>query len=287
MIKTFLAGIALLAASAVVTSRAQSTAAPDWQAAAGGKMAFDVASVKQGEFVLPSFLLDGGDAFTATGGRFIANFPLVNFMMFAYKFYPSSGQRDALNSQLPDWAHSSSVRFTIEGKAPINDPTKDQFRLMMQSLLADRFKLAVHFETREGSIFVLTLVNPGKLGPKLRPHDSGAPCDVAEGAPAVTGGSDVFPALCGAFSTRVAPDGIHRQVGSRNTALPLIAHGLLQLETRHYLSSIERASLVLTISQWRCSGQASARSPGPPSFKPTPPIRLDRHFSTPCVISLD
>jgi uncharacterized protein (TIGR03435 family) len=221
VIKTFLAGIALLAASGIVTpSRAQST---DWQTAAGGKMAFDVASVKQGEFVLPSFPLDGGDAFTATGGRFIANFPLVNLMMFAYKFYPSPGQRDALNKQLPDWAHFPSVRFTIEGKAPINNPTKDQFRLMVQSLLADRFKLAVHFETRESSIFALTLVNPGKLGPTLRPHDSGAPCDVAEGGPAVTGGSDVFPALCGAFGARPAPDGMYMQLGSRNTTLPLIA----------------------------------------------------------------
>ena len=52
VIKTFLAGIALLAASGIVTpSPAQSI---DWQTVAGGKMAFDVASVKQGEFVLPS-----------------------------------------------------------------------------------------------------------------------------------------------------------------------------------------------------------------------------------------
>jgi uncharacterized protein (TIGR03435 family) len=47
---------------------------------------------------------------------------------------------------------------------------------MMQSLLAERFKLAAHFETREGPVFALTLVKPGKLGPKLRPHAQGPAC---------------------------------------------------------------------------------------------------------------
>ena len=47
---------------------------------------------------------------------------------------------------------------------------------MMQSLLADRFKLRVHFEPREVPVLALTLVKPGKLGPKLLPHSEGPPC---------------------------------------------------------------------------------------------------------------
>ncbi len=49
-------------------------------------------------------------------------------------------------------------------------------RLMMQSLLADRFKLAIHFETREATVLALELVEPGKPGPKLIPHSQGPPC---------------------------------------------------------------------------------------------------------------
>ena len=41
---------------------------------------------------------------------------------------------------------------------------------MMQSLLADRFKLRVHFEQRNEPVLALTLIKPGKLGPNFRPH---------------------------------------------------------------------------------------------------------------------
>src|SRR5262249_49925158 len=140
---------------------AQPPNAPDWQTAAGGKMAFEVSSMKRGSFVPPSFPLDVGDSFTPTGGRFIANFPLLQLITFAYKFAPAPQQREFWAGQLPDWASSSAERYTIEGKAPIENPTKDQFRLMMQSLLADRFKVAIHFETRQGPILALTLATPG------------------------------------------------------------------------------------------------------------------------------
>jgi uncharacterized protein (TIGR03435 family) len=91
--------------------------------------------------------------------------------------------------------------FDIEARAAGN-PTKDQMRLMMQSLLADRFKLRVHFETREGPVYALTLVRPGHTGPKLRPHADGPACpDFEMDAPAIPApprnASDVFPPVCG------------------------------------------------------------------------------------------
>ena len=58
----------------------------------------------------------------------------------------------------------SDGMFEIDARAEGN-PTKDQMRLMMQSLLADRFKLAVHFEAREAPVFDLTLVKQGRTGP--------------------------------------------------------------------------------------------------------------------------
>ncbi|PYU19168.1 MAG: hypothetical protein DMG30_25000 [Acidobacteria bacterium] len=49
-------------------------------------------------------------------------------------------------------------------------------RLMMRSLLVDRFRLAVHFEMRELPIFALNLIEPGKTGSRLRPHSDDPPC---------------------------------------------------------------------------------------------------------------
>jgi bla regulator protein BlaR1 len=152
---------------------AQTPGDPDWHTAAGGKMAFAVASVKPAtapRFPNPS--LDNGDA-KPPGGRFSAGFSLPFYIFFAYKLAPYEAM--AMNEQfrrLPKWANQG---YAIDAKADGN-PTKDQMRLMMQSLLADRFKLKVHFESREGPVFALTLVKPGKLGPNLRPHSEGPPC---------------------------------------------------------------------------------------------------------------
>jgi uncharacterized protein (TIGR03435 family) len=148
---------------------AQSTDIPDWQTAAGGRMAFETASVKPSRmFKIPGFPLDNRDAKTL-GGRFSASFPLSGYISFAYKL---SAYETAALAQLPK---SVSIDFfEIEARADGN-PTKDQMRLMMQSLLADRFKLAVHFESREAPVFALTLVKPSQTGPRLIRHAAGQP----------------------------------------------------------------------------------------------------------------
>ncbi len=78
--------------------------------------------------------------------------------------------------------------YNIEAKAPSSDIS--QGTLMLQSLLADRFKLSVHHETKE--LPVLTLL-VGKNGPKLvRAADrdcteapsTPSPCHVFPGGPA-------------------------------------------------------------------------------------------------------
>lgn len=84
-------------------------------------------------------------------------------------------QRDAVHGHVPAWVTTDF--FTIEAKAPTANQTKDQMRLMIQSLLAHRFKLAVHFEIRDVPVLALVQVEPGKLGPRLRPHSEGPACD--------------------------------------------------------------------------------------------------------------
>jgi uncharacterized protein (TIGR03435 family) len=64
--------------------------------------------------------------------------------VFAYKVALSPDQRREILGRLPGWAGAEA--YEIEARAPMANPTKDQMRLMMQSLLAERFRLALHFE---------------------------------------------------------------------------------------------------------------------------------------------
>jgi len=193
-------------------------AIPEWQIAAGRKMAFEVASVRldPGPFTPPSFPLDQGDAYAATGGRFTADFPLTVYIQFAYKIRFTQEQSQSLLAHLPKWV--ATDRFRIQATAEGN-PTKDQMRLMMQALLAERFKLTVHFDTQEDTpVLALVLLKAGKLGPKLRPHGEGPPCDA-------TPSPDVFPPRCYAMMLTMRP-GRMSMGGSRDTTMELIAGAL-------------------------------------------------------------
>jgi bla regulator protein blaR1 len=209
--------------------RAQSSDAPDWQKAAGGKMAFDVVSIKPSKSPrFPSFPLNSGDA-KPPGGRFSASFSLPAYIEFAYKL--DMFQWKEMNAQLPKWANDE---YAIDAKAEGN-PTKDQMRLMMQSLLADRFKLKVHFETKEVPALALVLVKPGQLGPKLLPHAEGPACpDSFEmdkpftPIPPPTKAGVVFPSQCGTSAQVLAISG-GTWVGSRNTTMGLVASDVYSL----------------------------------------------------------
>jgi uncharacterized protein (TIGR03435 family) len=100
------------------------------------------------------------------GGRFSATAALGSYIALAYKFLPAGVQSEAVFARLPKWA--TTDLFTIEAKAPMANPSKDQLRLMMQSLLAERFKLAVHFETHDVPVMALELVEPGNPKSKMR-----------------------------------------------------------------------------------------------------------------------
>ena len=125
-------------------------------------------------------------------------------------------------ASLPKWVATDG--FVIDARAA-GDPTKDQMRLMLRSLLADRFKLAVHFETQETAAFALVLERPGKTGPKLRPHNEGPSCDVLvkmppRGSPVSI--PEVFPPICGTYMLVPAPNGTVL-LGSRDTTMQLVA----------------------------------------------------------------
>ena len=69
-------------------------------------------------------------------------------------------------------------RFNISAKVPAGT-TKEDFRLMQQNLLAERFKLKIHHEKKEMQMYELVV---GKNGPKLK-ESVEAPA-AQDGAPA-------------------------------------------------------------------------------------------------------
>lgn len=172
--------------------------------------------------------MDSSNAYTPKG-RFSASLPLWSFISFAYKLGPNLEERQAAVAQFPKGL-SAEEYFEIDARTEAA-PTKDQLRLMLQSLLADRFKLAVHFASREVPVFALTLSKPGKLGPKLRPHSEGPPCldlvstPLSDAPPTPPGAGELFPRNC-EFPQVVLKTASVRLAGERDATMPELADAI-------------------------------------------------------------
>ena len=76
---------------------------------------------------------------------------------------------DLFESQViggPEWLDQDKFDIVASTAAPAEPP---QMRLMVQRMLADRFKLAAHWETRELPVYLLTRARADRLGPGLTP----------------------------------------------------------------------------------------------------------------------
>jgi uncharacterized protein (TIGR03435 family) len=101
------------------------------------------------------------------GGRMIAaNVNIRQVILVAYSI-------DTLQLvDAPDW--TTSERFAIEARTGDSTPTST-IRLMLRSMLAERFNLVAHTERRDLPIVAMTMARPDKRpGPKLVP--SGPEC---------------------------------------------------------------------------------------------------------------
>jgi bla regulator protein BlaR1 len=127
--------------------RAQST-----KPAGGEQPAFEVASIKPARDDA-----DGRSVTHSPGARLTtSNATLKQLIYLAYQVMPfqvSGG---------PNWVNSDG--FDIEAKAANSKATQEQFRRMIQTLLADRFQLKFHFATKELPVYALVVA---KNGPKL------------------------------------------------------------------------------------------------------------------------
>ena len=99
---------------------------------------------------------------TLNGDRFIIrDATMVDLIVAAY------GVEDDNVLGGPSWLEMD--RFDVIAKAPRNT-SPDTLKLMLQALLADRFKLVVHTDSKPVSAFVLTV---GKDKPKLKDSEGG------------------------------------------------------------------------------------------------------------------
>jgi uncharacterized protein (TIGR03435 family) len=137
-------------------------AGPLLQAQSAGTPSFDVTSVK-----LSQVHDEESASFVQPGGRYTAtNVTLRMLMKSAY------GLHDDQLIGGPGWINTD--RFDVSAKAEgYTSPSgfRDQARLMLRPLLADRFKLVVRREQRDLPVYAL--VKAGReLGPQIRQSDA-------------------------------------------------------------------------------------------------------------------
>jgi uncharacterized protein (TIGR03435 family) len=99
--------------------------------------------------------------------------PLPPFIIFAYGVQDEVEAR-AMRAKLPEWAQKQ--KFTVIARPPDASPTQEQLRLMMRSLLEERFALKAHRETHTGTVNLLQVVKSGMTGPGLKQHDAAQTC---------------------------------------------------------------------------------------------------------------
>ena len=159
--------------------------APRWIAFAQDRPAFEVASIKPNTSASATVQLS-----FPVGGRFRAeNVSLRMLIMRAYKV------KDFEISGGPGWMNSD--RFDIAANAPASGLDEARFKLMLQGLLSDRFKLAKHTETKQMPVYaLLNASNGSKLPPAAGScFTPGAPPPAAPGV--ANSGPPLLP--CGGF----------------------------------------------------------------------------------------
>jgi uncharacterized protein (TIGR03435 family) len=122
-----------------------------------------VASVKVHPFPPGAFGFGagGGGDFRISGNRVTLGQATLTFLvMTAYHV------KDFQISAMPAWAGDRDQRYDITAKTEgEGTPTVEQVRPMLQTLLAERFQLKFHRETRVLPMYDLVI---GKRGPKLQ-----------------------------------------------------------------------------------------------------------------------
>jgi uncharacterized protein (TIGR03435 family) len=127
--------------------------APTKPMAAAADPVFEVATIKPSrpDEHLSILVNPSGSQFTTTATS------LTNLISFAYGLHP----RQVTGG--PGWLETEKYDLLARPDVP-GMPNEKQLRTMVQKLLAERFKLAFHFDKKELSVYSVVV---GKTGPKL------------------------------------------------------------------------------------------------------------------------
>jgi uncharacterized protein (TIGR03435 family) len=164
------------------------------QSSESTKISFEVASVKRVTGTPAANLRTTVPPTIYPGGRFVAKYYLYPLVAYAYNVPVNrlSGIPNTMGENVYDIEATGTIPAGLSVQA-----RKDQIRMMLQTLLADRFKMAIHKETKEMPVYALVVA---RGGPKLKKADiEEKDCPDGPTAPFPQGSSTPDPETCHAF----------------------------------------------------------------------------------------
>lgn len=182
-------------------------------------LGFDVASVK------PTAGADGRALLQATPGRLVmTNLALRRLILIAYDV------QDYQLAGAPGWIDSE--HYDIQAKAESNPSVQQMEGPMLRRLLEERFRLAIHRETRQLPVYMLSV---GKTGPKLQSSKPGSCTPYAMNSPPpVTPQGAPRPVFCG--FQRTPSEGLNRSLDAKGVTMAALATNL----SRTYTAALGR-----------------------------------------------
>ncbi len=82
----------------------------------------------------------------------------------------------------PDWIDADRFDIVAKADAADGEVTREQWPLMMQTLLEDRFKLKLHTEDKESQVYVLVMAKDATKLQESKPEDERGAVAGARGA---------------------------------------------------------------------------------------------------------
>lgn len=183
-----------------------------------GSSGFEVASIR------PTNSTDGRALLQATPGRLVmTNLALRRLILIAYDI-----QDDQLVGD-PGW--TDSAHYDIQAKVDGNPSVQQMEGPILRSLLQERFKLMLHRETRQLSVYKLSIA---KGGPRMQPSKEGS-CTpyVTDSPPPTATTGEPRPNYCGLHA---AVNGLNRTLDGKGVTMAALAMNL----SRTYTAALGR-----------------------------------------------
>jgi uncharacterized protein (TIGR03435 family) len=154
----------------------------------------------------------------------MTNLALRRIILIAYEV------QDYQIAGAPGWIDSE--HYDVQAKAESNPSVQQMEGPMLRRLLEERFRLALHRETRQLPAYMLSV---GKTGPKLQPWKEGSCTAYATNSPPpITRQGEPRPTFCG--FQRTPMEGLNRTLEAKGVTMAELATNL----SRTYTAALGR-----------------------------------------------